>query len=269
MTAIFSQDTSYGGASDFDPVFSTSCSPPTSSTLSAYPTSSLRRQSSIALSAASKCMPLFQRAGSALAPRSKNAKVAVSELFSSPNHDEVVHESQDYPAARRPSIKMSSISETAAGWLGLSPTTTQAQYTTRTSSRNVHNTAEAINEEEEEHSNLTTSTHKSHSIYPEAGGFASPHFLATLPSSPVELTTLLQDLHKAYLAQAATVAKLQTRNEELQARMRSQEQNMHDLVAERAVTQNRQRANSTRGRATYMSTPPPLSPSLSMSSTLR
>jgi len=192
MTAIFTQDTSYGGASDYDPVFSTSCSPPTSSPLTAYPTSSLRRQSSIALSAASKCMPLFQRAGSALAPRSKSAKVATAELFNIPSHDEITtHQAQDRHINRRASVKMSSISETAAGWLGLSPTTTttQRKFTTR-----------RIDEEILITPNI--SSHHSYNNSTTNDPFVSPDFLATLPSSQTELTNLLRELHNAYLGVA-------------------------------------------------------------------
>lgn len=261
MTAIFTQDTSYGGASDFDPVFSTSCSPPTSSPLTAYPTSSLRRQSSIALSAASKCMPLFQRAGSALAPRSKSAKVAMADLFNIPSpYETATHQAQDCRINRSASIKMASISETAAGWLGLSPTTTtQTKFTTRTSSRPSYKSESTIDEEE-----LITPNISSHKSYHNANSndpFASSDFLATLPSSNTELTNMLHDLHKAYLAKTAALTNSQTYIEELETKTRLQEQSMHELISEREEIKGRER-----GRATYMTIPPPLSPSLSMSS---
>lgn len=63
------------------------------------------------------------------------------------------------------------------------------------------------------------------------------------------------------------LTKSQSHIEELEAKTRLQEQSMHELILERQEFRERtERTDSMRGRAIYMSTPPPLSPSLSMSS---
>ena len=304
--SLLSQDTSYTGASNMEATFAT---PPRRPNIPAsYSSSSLRRQSSVALSAASRCMPsgFLQRAGSVLG-RPKAPAATISEAsMSGDESDRTPRQTQtlDRKSTQPTSAAISSISSTAAGWLGMSSISTPApgsKYTSRSlrPSFSKRNTTSTINEEQSERSedddDYSDYDSESDLEYSHSHGrtervsrrtasqtrrfFSSQEFLQDLPRDAKGLEVALRQLHKAYVEQNAILAA--TRHEAADALDKLDEARLRirELEAERKMDRELLQGGTTEQEADWgrdtvrarprvlpaLENPPPLSPSVSMS----